>query len=433
MIDRQQMLIKVARQDKSASLVANIVLADRMTKLAHKEAIRGFIAAKAMNKKADFSDFLNKAWSNAKDWWKDDANKAGLAGGALGALGTYGLTGLVPGLKDNTALRLALSGAGGYAGLKGGQAAWNTALSRGTAAGQEQQAKQDAQALKDREEEWNAERERLNNGYNDLEAKSRADLAAAKAKGIADVDAAKAQGARDLEAANAAAAKAMQEAQSGWAKTEEGYKNQMAGLQADAAKAAEGYETRINNLNTVNNSMQEQLANQNSEIAKLNRTLHGEADPDQIAEMKGRLAQGDSEFNNAIQTEANARLLREVQADLNQTTGMLDRQKALNALGLVNQRIELETDPKQKAALEAVKQELIKRMPDAYDPTADRMLSMQIEQAEQRAAEAARRGYTATAKKYKDQADKLKAEQTSRNRARNSNGSRLSGGLFPGM
>ena len=40
MIDRQQMLIKVAKQDKSASLVATVVLADRMTKVARKEAIR---------------------------------------------------------------------------------------------------------------------------------------------------------------------------------------------------------------------------------------------------------------------------------------------------------------------------------------------------------------------------------------------------------
>lgn len=182
MIDRQQMLIKVAKQDKSASLVANIVLADRMTKLAHKEAIRGFIAAKAMNKKADFSDFLNKAWSNAKDWWKDDANKAGLAGGALGALGTYGLTGLVPGLKDNTALRLALSGAGGYAGMKGGKYAWNTALSRGNAAGQEQQKKLDDEELKNRESEWKATEDRLKEGITAAEDKGRADLAAAKAR-----------------------------------------------------------------------------------------------------------------------------------------------------------------------------------------------------------------------------------------------------------
>lgn len=196
MIDRQQMLIKVAKQDKSASLVAHIVLADRMTKLAHKEAIRDFIAAKAMNKKADFSDFLNKAWSNAKDWWKDDANKAGLAGGALGALGTYGLTGLVPGLKDNTALRLALSGAGGYAGMRGGKYAWNTALSRGNAAGQEQQKKLDDEELKNRESEWNAERTRLNEG-----------ITAAEDRGKADVAAAKARGAKELEAANAAAAK----------------------------------------------------------------------------------------------------------------------------------------------------------------------------------------------------------------------------------
>jgi hypothetical protein len=196
MIDRQQMLIKVAKQDKSASLVATVVLADRMTKVARKEAIRGFVAAKAMNKKADFSSFLNQAWDNAKNWWANDANKAGLAGGALGALGTYGLTGLVPGLKNNTALRLALSGAGGYAGLKGGQAAWNTALSRGNAVGQEAQKKLDDEELKNRESEWNAERTRLNEG-----------ITAAEDKGKADVAAAKAQGAKALDAANAAAAK----------------------------------------------------------------------------------------------------------------------------------------------------------------------------------------------------------------------------------
>lgn len=230
MIDRQQMLIKVAKQNKSASLVANIVLADRMTKLAHKEAIRGFIAAKAMNKKADFSDFLNKAWSNAKDWWKDDANKAGLAGGALGALGTYGLTGLVPGLKNNTALRLALSGAGGYAGLKGGQAAWNTALSRGNAAGQEAQKKLDDEELKNRESEWNAERNRLNEG-----------ITAAEDKGKADVAAAKAQGAKDLEAANAASAKALDAANAAAAKERTAFGEERTRLQTaiDAAKARE--------------------------------------------------------------------------------------------------------------------------------------------------------------------------------------------------
>lgn len=196
MIDRQQMLIKVAKQDKSASLVATVVLADRMTKLARKEAIRGFVSAKAMNKKADISDFLSQAWDNAKNWWKDDANKAGLAGGALGALGTYGLTGLVPGLKNNTALRLALSGTGGYAGLKGGQAAWNTALSRGNAAGQAKQKMIDDEELKNRESEWNTERTRLNEG-----------ITAAEDRGKADVAAAKALGAKELEAANAAAAK----------------------------------------------------------------------------------------------------------------------------------------------------------------------------------------------------------------------------------
>lgn len=181
MIDRQQMLIKVAKQDKSASLVATVVLADRMTKVARKEAIRGFVAAKTMNKKADISDFLNQAWDNAKNWWKDDANKAGLAGGALGALGTYGLTGLVPGLKNNTALRLALSGAGGYAGLKGGQAAWNTALSRGNASGQAKQKTIDDEELKNRESEWNSERARLNEGITAAEEKGKADLAAANA------------------------------------------------------------------------------------------------------------------------------------------------------------------------------------------------------------------------------------------------------------
>ena len=230
MIDRQQMLIKVAKQDKSASLVATVVLADRMTKVARKEAIRGFVAAKAMNKKADISDFLSQAWDNAKNWWKDDANKAGVAGGALGALGTYGLTGLVPGLKNNTALRLALSGAGGYAGLKGGQAAWNTALSRGNAAGQAKQKTIDDEELKNRESEWNAERTRLNEG-----------ITAAEERGKADVAAAKAQGAKDLEAANAASAKALDAANAAAAKERAAFGEERTRLQTaiDAAKARE--------------------------------------------------------------------------------------------------------------------------------------------------------------------------------------------------
>lgn len=200
MLDKQQMLIKVASQDKATAIVASVCLADRMTKLARKEAIRDFVAAKAMNKKADFSEFMSKAMDNAKNWWKDDANKAGLATGALGALGTYGLTGLVPGLRNNTALRLALSGAGGYAGMRGGQAAWNTALARGNSAGQAKQQEIDAEEAKQREAEFGAERDRLNAG-----------IRAAEDKGKADVNAAKADAAKE-RAAMEAAAKAQQEA-----------------------------------------------------------------------------------------------------------------------------------------------------------------------------------------------------------------------------
>lgn len=181
MLDKQQMLIKVASQDKATAIVASVCLADRMTKLARKEAIRGFVAAKAMNKKADFSEFMSKAMDNAKNWWKDDANKAGLATGALGALGTYGLTGLVPGLRNNTALRLALSGAGGYAGMRGGQTAWNTALARGNSAGQAKQQAIDAEEAKQREAEFGAERDRLNAGIRAAEDKGKSDVAAANA------------------------------------------------------------------------------------------------------------------------------------------------------------------------------------------------------------------------------------------------------------
>ena len=195
-MDNNKLLIKIASQDKAAGVVATVCLASRMRKAARLEALRNFATAKAMNKKADFKDFLSKAVDSAKNWWSDDANKAGLATGALGALGTYGLTGLIPGLKRNTALRLALSGAGGYAGLKGGQAAWNTALSRGNAAGQAKQKTIDDEELKNRESEWKAERTRLNEGITAAEEKGKADLAAAKALG-----------AKDLEAANAAAAK----------------------------------------------------------------------------------------------------------------------------------------------------------------------------------------------------------------------------------
>jgi len=174
---KNKMLMKVASNSKAPELLANVCVAQKLTKIARQQAVKDFTLACAMNKKADFGSALNGAWEGIQDWWKNDANKAGLATGALGALGTYGLTGMVPGLRRNQALRLALSAAGGFGGYKGGQWGANKLMSDANAKGQLAQAAVDAEAANQQAGEWNAERGRLQAAIDAAKAKAEQDKA----------------------------------------------------------------------------------------------------------------------------------------------------------------------------------------------------------------------------------------------------------------
>lgn len=188
----QTVLMKIAAKEKTPALLGNICMARCLAKTAKAKAINDYTKACILHKRAaDLGQTLNDAWNGVQEWWKDDANKAGLATGAAGALGTYGLTGLIPGLKNNTALRLALAGAGGYGAYKGGQWGANRLMENSYSAGasnaqkeyETQLADKDSQIASDRAEYRNAlDRERATsaNASNELEkqlttAKSEAD------------------------------------------------------------------------------------------------------------------------------------------------------------------------------------------------------------------------------------------------------------------
>lgn len=185
---KNKLLVKIATQDKAPGLIANVYLAGKLNKTARATAVREFTKATLMNKEAvDFKQTLDSAWKGLQDWWSKDENKAGLATGALGALSTYGLTGLVPGLKNNTALRLGVAAAGGYGGFKGGQWGANKLMSDANAKGQLAQAAIDAQAAKDRESELGAERARLQDTINAANARAEQQAAEiAKIRGTLD-------------------------------------------------------------------------------------------------------------------------------------------------------------------------------------------------------------------------------------------------------
>ena len=176
---KNKMLMKLASQDRAPGLIANVYMAEKLTKIARQQAVREFTINCALKKKADFdfSKALNGAWDGIKNWWSDDANKAGLATGALGALGTYGLTGLVPGLRRNQALRLALSAAGGFGGYKGGQWGANKLMSDANAKGQATQAAIDAEAAKQQAEEFGNERNHMQSIIDAAKAQAEKDQA----------------------------------------------------------------------------------------------------------------------------------------------------------------------------------------------------------------------------------------------------------------
>lgn len=174
---KNKMLMKIASQDKVPGLIANVYMANKLTKLARQQAVKDFTLTCALKKKADFNSALNGAWEGLKNWWSNDANKAGLAGGVAGSLGIYGLTGLIPGLRDKQALRLALAAGGGYGGYKGGQWGANKLMSDANAKGQATQAAIDAEAAKAQAEEFGNERNRMQSVIDAAKAQAEKDKA----------------------------------------------------------------------------------------------------------------------------------------------------------------------------------------------------------------------------------------------------------------
>lgn len=158
---RTKLLLKVAANGKAPELIANVYTVHKLEKVAKQQALKKFTSDYTMNKKADLSQYLGDAWKGVQNWWANDANKAGLATGALAGLGTYGLTGLVPGLRKSRLARLGLALGAGFGGYKGGQWGANKLIQQGNVAGQEAQAKIDAQSAADRQAEWDSERGRL--------------------------------------------------------------------------------------------------------------------------------------------------------------------------------------------------------------------------------------------------------------------------------
>lgn len=182
---KQNMLMKVASLDKSASLVARIAFANSMTKVANKVALQDYMEKVAAGEKGSFADSLNNAWQGIQDWWSKPENQAGLATGALSGLATYGLTGLIPGLKNNQLARLGLAAGGLYGGYKGGQWGAKNLFNNGAEAGINAVAEQ--QAAQDRADD------------------NAAQSAAMAQKALVDQSVANAQGSAGVAAANATA------------------------------------------------------------------------------------------------------------------------------------------------------------------------------------------------------------------------------------
>ena len=111
------LLIKTASKESSVALLSETVVFSKMVKQAKLESLKQSFRDVALNKTAEEKPFMDRM----SDWWKDDANKAGVVTAGLGGLLGYGL---MPG--KNKIMKLLAALGLGTAGYFGGQALWPT-------------------------------------------------------------------------------------------------------------------------------------------------------------------------------------------------------------------------------------------------------------------------------------------------------------------
>lgn len=295
---KQILLMKVARNERSCGFLANMHTARTLGKVARKAAIQSFAEDCILNKKASLGDALNGAWEGVKNWWADDANKAGLVGGGLTALGTYGLTGLVPGLRNNTAARLGISGLAGVGGYYGGQYGANALLDKyrniGNEAGHAEGYQQGLdQGAKDLEEQRKDYESTVNSLRGDLDAsmqnadKIRGDLTAEQnahkmtQAGLAGANEALAGKVKELGAAQEEADR-LRDTIAAHENTIAGNEQTIAGLRGDldaSGKRMSELNAQIAGLTEQSRFLKSQLAEAATAKEQLTAQLTSESDP----------------------------------------------------------------------------------------------------------------------------------------------------------